>query len=624
MRRRSREKSSVTLREVLQRSIILMGILIFIVDFVAATYFTYYNIRQNEKQHQKLLHNTITELIVPSLLISDYEEAKRLLGMVSKDQEILAAVTPQGDVLLSDYSLVDLVESSFDLKRKPLKCGHVLKKSPVFNETLYRISCSEMLHNDPLGGNPILVGVLLGYTVANPTFAINISSFVFVALALTTLLILLILSRFILERRLLVPLESLTKMISAKSVNPLQASPELDTIAGAPKEVGTLTRAFENLINSFQREAQEKNEASKRAALYDLAKQIAHDVRSPLAALNMMLPMIDEVPEEKRLILRSAVTRIQDIANGLLGNSRKTILDNQRSISLLAGLVDTLVSEKRIQYRSNLNLELEANLHPNAAYGLFASVESTEFKRVLSNLIDNSVEASPTGEKTRIAIDVRCQGDRWILLSVKDDGRGIAPEILPQLMREQKSFGKPNGSGLGLFHARQVVERWGGSIEIASEVNRGTTVTIKLPKARSPKWFVPTIEIGKNTSVVVVDDDTSIHQIWQSRFEAIGSLHGKFLHFVTPQLLKDWKGNSPDSEKVEYLFLIDQEFRGSSETGLQLIELLGIEKQSILVTSHSEDLVVQEVCSNKGIGLLPKTMAACIPIELPSAPSSAS
>jgi len=91
---------------------------------------------------------------------------------------------------------------------------------------------------------------------------------------------------------------------------------------------------------------------------------------------------------------------------------------------------------------------------------------------VLVNLLENARNA---GAK-RVVVHVR---DGGRTLSVTDDGRGIAPEVLPRVFEPTFST-TSSGSGLGLAIARRLVESWGGTIALESEPGRGTTVTLTL------------------------------------------------------------------------------------------------------------------------------------------------
>ncbi|MBI4668495.1 MAG: HAMP domain-containing histidine kinase, partial [Elusimicrobia bacterium] len=283
------------------------------------------------------------------------------------------------------------------------------------------------------------------------------------------------------------------------------------------------------------------------AVIANVARQVAHDIRSPLAALDAVIKDVSQLPEEKRIIIRSAASRIRDIANNLIEKHREVQAADKNTaagapstavepaaIQLLSSLIDPLITEKRLQFRSKIGIEIEGGLDVSS-YGLFAKIQPTEFKRVLSNLINNAVEA--LGEKGIVTVSLACDAGQ-ILLKVQDNGPGIPKEILAKLGQRGETHGKAGGSGLGLYHARTSLESWGGSLEIASErmsdraiergeqetegERHGTTVTLKLPLAKPPSWFVSQLEIDPQSAVVILDDDTSIHQVWQGRFSAGG------------------------------------------------------------------------------------------------------
>ena len=112
-------------------------------------------------------------------------------------------------------------------------------------------------------------------------------------------------------------------------------------------------------------------------------------------------------------------------------------------------------------------------------------------------------------------------GKNNIILRVKDNGKGIPPDIIPKLMQRGSTFNKESGSGLGLYHARKTIEEWGGNIDIESEVGRGTSIIISLPRKESPKWFVPELNVSNKSVLVILDDDESIHLVWDARFHCL-------------------------------------------------------------------------------------------------------
>jgi signal transduction histidine kinase len=148
---------------------------------------------------------------------------------------------------------------------------------------------------------------------------------------------------------------------------------------------------------------------SRLAALATLSAQVAHDIRSPLAALDSALKDISQLPEEKRRLIHGAAGRIRDIANDLLEKNRQGRTQSGPQAGkpdeprLLLSLIEPVVTEKRLQYRNRPDAEIEARLGPES-YGLFARVDPVELGRTLSNLINNSVEALERSGSVTVAL----------------------------------------------------------------------------------------------------------------------------------------------------------------------------------------------------------------------------
>jgi len=223
------------------------------------------------------------------------------------------------------------------------------------------------------------------------------------------------------------------------------------------------------LFLGVRKAEQIRSEGARQLA--ELTTQVAHDIRSPLAALETLLPGLEAHPEDERVLAKTAVARIAGIAEDLLERNRSIDREPPQNISL-APLVVAIVNEKRSKNSavSILTLPVEAPV--------FACVEEAEFSRVLANLIGNAIEAC--GESGTVEVGLS-QQDQTVVVSVKDDGPGIKPDILERLGQRGASFGKTGGSGLGLYHARNSSERWGGKLVIESELGQGTVVRIEIP-----------------------------------------------------------------------------------------------------------------------------------------------
>lgn len=376
-----------------------------------------------------------------------------------------------------------------------------------------------------------------------------------------------------------------------------------------------LLRVFRSLQSVITTEQKIKS----LEATSTLARQVAHDIRSPLSALDIVLATTQNMPEDKRHLARSAITRIKDIANDLLNQAPKPDASSSNSMKtsahLISSLIESILSEKRAQYRNLINAHIDFELTQNV-YGLFADVDPVEFKRIISNLINNSVEALPD-DKGRVIV-LLTSNKNQITCEIRDSGRGIPARLLSHLGKKGFSFGKEGtsaGSGLGLYHARTTIESWGGKLDVESTEGKGTSLFLSLKRVAAPNWFCQSLTIPKGARVVVLDDDSSIHRVWQSRLEQPLFLKEiEILHFSMPEAFENWLKQKSGPQDI---YLIDEEFVGSSRNGLDIIAQSEIATKSILVTNRHEETALLKQAEEAGLRILPKIMAPMIPIDLP-------
>ena len=178
------------------------------------------------------------------------------------------------------------------------------------------------------------------------------------------------------------------------------------------------------------------------------------------------------------------------------------------------------------------------------------------------------------------------------------------------------TYGKTSGLGLGLCHAKNTIESWGGKLKIESQVHHGTLVEIHLPKAQIPSWFMPKINLIEHQYVVIIDDDKSIHDVWKERFRQFEISTNKkveLLHFYSPKEFMAWNKIEAQSN-IRIMYLFDYEFIGSDVNGIDLIIKFNVNYLSILVTSRFDSEHIITRCEELGIKFLPKNMASFIPL----------
>jgi signal transduction histidine kinase len=449
-------------------------------------------------------------------------------------------------------------------------------------------------------------------------FSINndkyMQNFFFILILLTIMSVIIIFSfyanRKMLNKNVITPITNLFNYVN-------------DELTRGPfilDEISHIADKIDELKNRIQNSEREKQQAE-----FTKLAQVAHDIKSPLSALNVFLVKTAELQEDKRIMARNAIQRIHDIVNNLIqkqqiifkkGDIVANIPENLEpsSIQLLSSLIEPLISEMRMQYRDKLTVNIELNLS-EASYGLFSRIQPNEFKRLISNLINNAVEAIEKEGLVSLHIDTILED---IQITIIDNGKGISPEILPKLTKQGATFGKIGGTGLGLSHAKTVAEYWGGRLEIHSKVGVGTKIILFLPKVQEPNWFVPKLFLKRYSTIVIIDDDTSIHNIWNEKFKNIIKIEHNInlLHFSNPTDIISWFNDNKGLIGQDIYYLCDFEFINYHMNGLELISLLNIQKQSIIVTSRYEEAGFQETCEKIGVKLIPKGLVYFIPIKI--------
>lgn len=150
------------------------------------------------------------------------------------------------------------------------------------------------------------------------------------------------------------------------------------------------------------------------------------------------------------------------------------------------------------------------------------SVMPSELREVLLNLILNAVDAMPQGGT--IALRTRFAGGR-ATIEIEDSGIGMTPETARRCMEPFYTTKGERGTGLGLAIAYGIVHRHEGTLEIDSQVNRGTRIRITLPEKSEQPALPPStapLPVDKHLRILVVDDDPQICSVLSRFLEADG------------------------------------------------------------------------------------------------------
>lgn len=343
-----------------------------------------------------------------------------------------------------------------------------------------------------------------------------------------------------------------------------------------------------------------KLEEEKRyyQTIKDISTKLAHDIRSPILTINNTVLNSFELPEHKRLLIKKATKSLNNIANNLLKEYLDSKLRDENNVTseLIFIHLINIVALKEEEYADS-KIKFSLNFSKES-YTCFANINLNNFERVISNLMNNSVEAI-AHKNGFVSVSITCSSD-IVTIIIEDNGRGISDNLISKITEQGFSYGKKHGTGLGLYYAKQQIEQLGGKLSIISRINIGTHVIIELNRSKTPIWFCEKLKINKNSRIVILDDDISVHEIWNFKLSEFDSI--KILNFYDAKsLIENFQKDQNDT-----IYLIDYELRKNDLSGLDVMKLLSINKSSFLVTSSFDDVLLRSESEKIGVKIIPK------------------
>lgn len=221
------------------------------------------------------------------------------------------------------------------------------------------------------------------------------------------------------------------------------------------------------------------------AAMGELASTVAHEVRNPLNAIGMSVQrlrreFVDAAPErggetrteqaELLEVLSSETSRINRIVQQFLEYARPPRIAPRR-VDLAEFLTEVAAGAAAMAAARGITLDTAIERVGDA------TLDPDQFRQALDNLLRNAFEASADGSSVTLRAARMADGHRIV---VEDHGAGIAADQVPRIF-DLYFTTKAEGTGVGLAVTHQVIEAHGGSLEVDTELGRGTRMIINLP-----------------------------------------------------------------------------------------------------------------------------------------------
>ena len=246
-------------------------------------------------------------------------------------------------------------------------------------------------------------------------------------------------------------------------------------------------------ITESRQGEEEKLESERAGALTMLAAGVAHEIGNPLNSMNIHLQLLERklkkaVPELYEAELRELidistveVKRLDHIIDQFL----KAIRPSQPRIEPTD--INELVKESMRFLEPELNdrgLQLTLELH-SALPPL--QLDPDQIKQAVYNVVKNATHATPPGGSIVVHSDLT---DEYVTVSFTDSGNGISAENMSNVFQPYFTT-KKSGTGLGLLIIRRIIREHGGQIKLSSEEDKGTTVTLFLPRFSRSARLLP-------------------------------------------------------------------------------------------------------------------------------------
>ena len=261
----------------------------------------------------------------------------------------------------------------------------------------------------------------------------------------------------------------------------------------ASDEIATLTRTFNAMAESLRERDEQLKErtrlqltrSERLAAVGRLAAGVAHEINNPLTgALTFSHMLLRDIPDDSQQkedvqTIIDATTRCRDIIRGLLNFSRQN--EPRKRLSSLNDVLQEALNLTRNQAHLN-KVAIMEEIDPDLPHLV---IDPHQIQEVAVNVILNAIDAMPDGGTLTVSTrTTEHNSGKWAEFEISDTGCGIPPEDLEHLFDPFFTTKLPGkGTGLGLAISYGIVAEHGAEIKVSSKVDRGTTVTVRLPIA---------------------------------------------------------------------------------------------------------------------------------------------
>ena len=242
-------------------------------------------------------------------------------------------------------------------------------------------------------------------------------------------------------------------------------------------EFGELGDAFNTMADRLVQLQEDVKRQERQATFGRVAAGLVHDLSHPIQNIgnSAKLMLRDDVDAESREMFRRTIDREITALKRFMDDLRNMVKPQpieRFAMEVNGSLADIVEPMRATAEEHGITIETRYADEPLVIEG-----DRFALGRVYRNLITNAIQATPSGG--RVTITTARAGDH-VEIGVTDTGSGIAPERLPVIFEDFVTT-KRHGLGLGLAISKRIVEQLDGTIQVTSEVGRGTAFTLRFP-----------------------------------------------------------------------------------------------------------------------------------------------
>lgn len=445
----------------------VVGIMLVIAN-VCIYYFTrqyYYGSAENYLVSEANATATVLSRLYEDMAVNYSSEVRELIeGFDKKEQMEMMSINKNGEVTLSSSGFSP--DESYNM--------------PDYEMALKSEDGVGIFHGFETGENIIAVTVIIAQPsstynalryVTSMTLIDNQLGTIMLAAVLisVSVILLLVCSGMYFVKSICVPLMQIS--VTAKKLAKGDFSERIAIRNN--DEIGELSRVFNDMADEL-----ENSEAIKN----DFISSVSHELRTPLTAIKGWSETLEAGYDEETYrkgmtVITHETGRLEAMVEELLDFSR---IQNGRftlqkaNIDIIAELDDALLIYTDKAKKENKTIHYTEPEFLCVVYG-----DKNRLRQVFINVIDNAIKYSDPGGNVDITVE---KGSGTLSIIVADTGIGIAAADLPKVKAKfYKANSTRRGSGIGLAVADEIISMHGGTLDIASELGKGTTVTITLP-----------------------------------------------------------------------------------------------------------------------------------------------